>query len=57
MPGFADLVLILIVALFIFGTSKLPAIATTVGRSIVKMRKGPREARQEIEQDEQEEVE
>ena len=57
MPGFADLVLILIVALFIFGTSKLPAIATTVGRAIVKMRKGPREARQEIEQDEQEEVE
>jgi len=55
-PGFADLVLILIVALFIFGTSKLPAIATTVGRAIVKMRKGPGEGRQEIEQDEQEEV-
>ena len=52
MPGFADLVLLVIVVLFIFGTSKLPAIATAVGRQIVKWRKSPREAQQEIAEDE-----
>ena len=51
MPGFADLVLILIVVLFIFGTSKLPQIANTMGRQIVKWRKSPKEAEREIEED------
>lgn len=38
MPGFAELVLILIVVLVIFGAGKLPYIATAVGKAIVKMR-------------------
>lgn len=54
-PGFADLVLILIVVLFIFGTSKLPQIANTMGRQIVKWRKDPKDAQREIEEDEQNE--
>jgi len=37
-PGFAELVLILIVVLVIFGASKLPAIATAAGKAIQKMR-------------------
>ncbi len=52
MPGFADLVLILIVVLFIFGTSKLPQIANSLGRQIVRWRKPPREAQREIDEDE-----
>ncbi|HUU00946.1 MAG TPA: twin-arginine translocase TatA/TatE family subunit [Myxococcota bacterium] len=40
MPGFAELVLILIVVLVIFGAGKLPVIATAVGKAIVKMRAG-----------------
>lgn len=52
MPGFADLVLIIIVVLFIFGTSKLPQIANSMGRQIVKWRKNPKEAQLEIEEDE-----
>ena len=55
MPGFADLVLILIVAMLIFGTSKLPSIATAIGRQIVKWRKSPEEAQREIDEDEQQE--
>ncbi len=55
MPGFADLVLILIVVLFIFGTSKLPQIANSMGRQIVKWRKNPKEAQREIEEDEENE--
>jgi len=38
LPGFAELVLILIVVLIIFGAGKLPHIATAVGKAIVKMR-------------------
>lgn len=38
MPGFADLLLILIIAFFIFGASKLPRIATAVGRALVRLR-------------------
>ena len=38
MPGFAELVLILIVVLVIFGAGKLPAIATAAGKAIQKMR-------------------
>jgi sec-independent protein translocase protein TatA len=37
-PGFAELVLILIVVLVIFGAGKLPAIATAAGKAIQKMR-------------------
>ena len=38
MPGFAELVLILIVVLVIFGAGKLPAIATAAGKAIQRMR-------------------
>jgi TatA/E family protein of Tat protein translocase len=38
MPGFSDLILILMVALFIFGAGKLPAIATAIGKSFVRLR-------------------
>jgi TatA/E family protein of Tat protein translocase len=38
LPGFADLLLILFVVLIIFGASKLPAIATSMGRAIERMR-------------------
>ena len=57
MPGFADIVLLLIVAMFVFGTSKLPKIATAMGRQIVKWRKPPSEAEQEIAEDEEAERE
>ena len=38
MPGFAELVLILIVVLVIFGAGKLPAIATAAGKAFQRMR-------------------
>jgi sec-independent protein translocase protein TatA len=38
LPGFAELVLILIVVLVIFGAGKLPAIATAIGKTIVSLR-------------------
>jgi len=56
-PGFADLVLLLVIAMFVFGTSKLPKIATAMGRQIVKWRKSPKEAEQEIAEDEEAERE
>ena len=41
-PGFSDLVMILIVVLVIFGASLLPQIATSVGRSIQRFRQARR---------------
>jgi TatA/E family protein of Tat protein translocase len=38
MPGLADLLLILFVVLLIFGASKLPAIATAMGKTILNLR-------------------
>ncbi len=38
MPGFAELVLILIVVLVIFGAGKLPTIATAAGKAIQRLR-------------------
>jgi Sec-independent protein secretion pathway components len=38
MPGLADLLLILFVILLIFGASKLPAIATAMGKTILSLR-------------------
>ena len=43
MPGFADLVLMLIVVLIIFGGGKLPQIATAAGQAIQKLRRKPRD--------------
>ncbi|MBN2496737.1 MAG: twin-arginine translocase TatA/TatE family subunit [Deltaproteobacteria bacterium] len=51
MPGFAELVFFLIVVLFIFGAGKLPAIATAVGKAIVKMRARNASEEQEAEED------
>jgi len=39
-PGFSELVLILIVVLVIFGAGKLPAIATAIGEAVVRLREG-----------------
>ncbi len=39
LPGFADLVTLIIIVLVIFGAGKLPAIATSIGRSIQSLRK------------------
>lgn len=50
MPGFAELVLFLIVVLVIFGAGKLPAIATAAGKAIQKMRS------QAVEEDEESET-
>jgi len=38
LPGFAELLLILFVVLIIFGASKLPAIATAMGKAIQRLR-------------------
>jgi sec-independent protein translocase protein TatA len=43
LPGFAELVLFLIVVLVIFGAGKLPAIATAIGKSIQNFRKSSKE--------------
>jgi TatA/E family protein of Tat protein translocase len=37
-PGFAELVLILLVVLVIWGSFRLPALATAAGKAIQKMR-------------------
>lgn len=49
MPGFAELVLILIVVLVIFGAGKLPAIATAAGKAIQRMRSQAAEEDEESE--------
>lgn len=51
MPGFAELVLILIVILVIFGAGKLPAIATAAGKAIQRMRSQAVEEEEEPETD------
>lgn len=38
MPGFAELVLILLVVLVIWGAFRLPALATAAGKAIQRMR-------------------
>ena len=43
MPGPMELVIILIVALLIFGPKKIPEIANSLGRSINEFRKGSRD--------------
>lgn len=49
MPGFAELVLILLVVLVIWGAFRLPALATAAGRAIQKMRSKPAEEDEESE--------
>ena len=55
MPGFAELVLILIVVLVIFGAGKLPYIANAVGKAIVKMREKSKHESDEPEPDDKNE--
>ncbi|MBW1808088.1 MAG: twin-arginine translocase TatA/TatE family subunit [Deltaproteobacteria bacterium] len=43
MPGFAELVLFLIVVLVIFGAGKLPTIATAIGKTLQNFRKSSKE--------------
>ena len=51
MPGFAELVLILLVALVIWGAFRLPALATAAGKAIQRMRSKPPEEDEEPEPD------
>ncbi len=39
LPGFSDLVLIVLVVLIIFGAGKLPVIAGVAGRAILALRR------------------
>jgi sec-independent protein translocase protein TatA len=50
MPGFTELILILLILVIIFGANKLPALGTAVGRMMKNYRRS-RRARDEIEID------
>ena len=39
MPGFAELILVLIIVLFIFGGSRLPQLAESFGKAITGFKK------------------
>lgn len=53
MPGFAELVLILLVVLVIWGAFRLPALATAAGKAIQRMRSKTAEEDEESETDRQ----
>ena len=38
MPGFAEFVMLLLVAMFVFATGKLPQIANSVGKAVARFR-------------------
>jgi sec-independent protein translocase protein TatA len=40
MPGIPEILLILLVVVFLFGASKLPALGTAVGEGIRNLKKG-----------------
>ena len=46
--GFGELMLVMVVALMLFGSKNLPKIARTVGRTSENMRKAVREVKEEI---------
>lgn len=48
--GFAELFLILTVALVIFGPSKLPEVGKTMGKAINEFKKASRDVQKEIEE-------
>lgn len=53
--GFGEIVLILLLALIIFGPKRLPEMGRTIGRSLKEFRRATSELRQEIEVDLEEE--
>ena len=46
--GFQELVIILVIALIIFGPSKLPQLGKAVGQTVKELRKSTKEIEQEI---------
>jgi sec-independent protein translocase protein TatA len=48
MPGFTELIVILVILVIIFGANKLPALGTALGRMMKNFRRA-RRARDEIE--------
>ncbi len=46
--GFQELVIILVIALIIFGPSKLPQLGKAVGQTVKEFRKSTKEIEQEI---------
>ena len=54
MPGFAELVLILLVVLVIWGSFRLPALATAAGKAIQRMRSAAAQSEDDDSEDESE---
>jgi sec-independent protein translocase protein TatA len=53
--GFGEIILILLLALIIFGPKRLPEMGRTIGRSLKEFRKATSDLRQELEVDLEEE--
>lgn len=49
--GFPELVLILLIALLIFGPKKLPEIGKSIGRAIAELKKASNELKETIEEE------
>ncbi|MCK4917814.1 MAG: twin-arginine translocase TatA/TatE family subunit [Candidatus Omnitrophica bacterium] len=49
--GMSELIVILLIALLFFGSTKLPQVAKALGRSIKEFKKGAKEVKDEIEEE------
>ncbi|MCK5287720.1 MAG: twin-arginine translocase TatA/TatE family subunit [Candidatus Omnitrophica bacterium] len=49
--GMNELIVILLIALLFFGSTKLPQVAKALGRSIKEFKKGAKEVKDEIEEE------